>query len=276
MVGGDTIAASIAAAAADPRIDAIVLRIDSPGGSALASELMAREVFAARARKPVICSMGDVAASGGYFAAAGCQTIFADPMTITGSIGIFNGKVDLSGLLGKLGITWSMAKRGKRADVEGLLRAFSDEERALLKRKLHYFYGRFLRAVARGRGLTETQVDAVGRGHVWTGRQALPIRLVDREGGVGDALALAASMAGIEDLAEVDVIELPRDPAGLLARLLGLGGGAAARSADAGAALEDLLPREARDAIRAAVPASLWVAPDGAQARLPSDVALPD
>jgi protease-4 len=144
--GGETLVAAIAAARASRRIGAIILRIDSPGGSALASELVSREVFATRGAKPILCSMGDVAASGGYFIAAGCDTIFAEPMTITGSIGIFYGKFELSGLLRKLGITTETHKRGQHADVESFVRPYTEEESALLLEKLSYMYGRFVGA----------------------------------------------------------------------------------------------------------------------------------
>ncbi|HWM88642.1 MAG TPA: S49 family peptidase, partial [Kofleriaceae bacterium] len=183
LVGGDTIAGAIAAARASSEVEAIVLRINTPGGSALASEVIAREVFKTRGVKPIICSLGDVAASGGYFAAAGCDTILADPMTVTGSIGIFTGKFDFSGLLGRVGVSWSTYKRGATADMDSFLRAYSEDEQRLMKRKLHYYYGRFIKAVADGRNLTTGKVDAVGRGHVWTGTQAKPIRLIDRFGG---------------------------------------------------------------------------------------------
>jgi protease-4 len=129
-------------------------------------------VFATRGAKPILCSMGDVAASGGYFIAAGCDTIFAEPMTITGSIGIFYGKFELSGLLRKLGITTATHKRGQHADVESFVRPYTEEERALLLEKLSYMYGRFVGAVAEGRRMKKEQVDAVGRGRVWTGEMA--------------------------------------------------------------------------------------------------------
>src|SRR5690606_7775251 len=159
LAGGETLVEAVTAARNDPRVGAIVLRIDSPGGSALASELVSREVFQTRGVKPIICSLSDLAASGGYFIAAGCDMIFAEPMTITGSIGIFYGKFDLSGLLSKIGVTVDTYKRGKRSDVESLFRPYTSEERAVLLDKLRYMYGRFVGAVAEGRKLTKDQVD---------------------------------------------------------------------------------------------------------------------
>jgi protease-4 len=271
LVGGDTIAAAIAAARGSSQVDAIVLRINSPGGSALASEVIAREVFKTRGVKPIICSLGDVAASGGYFAAAGCDTILADPMTITGSIGIFTGKFDLSGLLGRVGVSWTMYKRGALADMDSFLKSYSQDEQRLMKRKLHYYYGRFIRAVAEGRALSTTKVDAVGRGRVWTGSQARPIRLIDRFGGIGDAIEVAKREAGMDEDDEARLLLLPTENPGLFERLLGrLVSARAAREASAERGLiEALLPGGADRALLQAIPGSLWAAPGTPQARLP-------
>lgn len=212
LAGGESIVQSIVAAREDPNIQAIVLRIDSPGGSALASELIAREVFATRGIKPVICSMSNLAASGGYFAAAGCDLIYAEPMTITGSIGIFFGKFDISGLVHKFGIAIDTFKRGKRADSESLFRPYTEEERVALLDKLRYSYARFVGAVADGRHMTKDAVDAVGRGHVYTGDQARPIGLVDRFGGLGDALDEVRSRLHMAASTKLDVKEFPKVP----------------------------------------------------------------
>ena len=254
--GGDTIAAAIAYAREHPEVVAVVLRVNSPGGSALASEVIAREVFKTRGRKPIIVSMGDVAASGGYFAAAGGDWILAEPGTITGSIGIFTGKFDLSGLLAKLGVTTTTTTRGARADIESLFRPYSDDERAAIKERLRYFYGRFVAAVAAGRKLTPEAVDAVGRGRVWTGAQAKQRGLVDQIGGLADAVALAKQRAGFGVGDPVELVFLPILPGSLLEQLAALAGADAA-----------LAP--ALRLLRAAVPASLWLGGDVPQARLP-------
>ena len=265
LVGGETMVQAIAAARRDPRIKAIVLRIDSPGGSALASELMSREVFKTRGVKPIICSMGDVAASGGYFLAAGCDTIFAEPMTITGSIGIFYGKFDLSGLLGKLGITAVTVTRGEHADMESFYRPYTPEERKIIQDKLRYLYGRFVATVAKGRGMSEREVDEVARGRVWTGRMAKGVGLVDELGGLGAAIDLAKERAGLGKDARVRVVELPKQSRGLLDLLLGGVVRARAPAIDlSGLAI-------LREVLRA-VPASLLVAPESAQARLPFEI----
>lgn len=271
MVGARSMTEALIAARLDPRIGAIVLRIDSPGGSALASEVIAREVFAARGVKPIVCSMGDVAASGGYFIAAGCDVVFADPMTVTGSIGIFTGKVDLSGLLAKVGVTTATVKRGARADMDGWFRPYTDDERAVVADRLRYYYQRFVDTVARGRAMTAARVDEVGRGHVWTGAQALPLGLVDRLGGVGDAIELAKERMGLAVDAPVRIVSLPRLPSGLLGTLSSLPG-AGAEPASATEPLAALLALPLARAALAALPASLLVEPDAVQARLPFEL----
>ena len=210
LVGGETIVAAITAARNDPRVGAIILRIDSPGGSALASELIAREVFATRGVKPILCSMSNVAASGGYFVAAGCDTIYAEPMTITGSIGIFTGKFDLAGLIAKLGITTDTYKRGTHSDEDSMFRPYTDEERAKLMEQMRYMYSRFVGAVAAGRKLTRDAVDQVGRGHVYTGDEALPNKLVDTFGGLGDAIEDAKRRMHLGADTKVSLYELPK------------------------------------------------------------------
>jgi protease IV len=265
LAGGETLIEALTAARSDPRIGAVVLRIDSPGGSALASELISREVFATRGVKPIICSLSDLAASGGYFIAAGCDVIFAEPMTITGSIGIFYGKFDIGGLAKKLGVTTDTFKRGKRADLESMFRPYTDEERAVLKDKLRYTYGRFVAAVSEGRGITKDQVDAIGRGHVWSGTQALPIKLIDKFGGLGDALDEARRRMGLPAATKVQLVELPALPSSLLGTIGKLIGA----QADTALSLTDLpVVRE----LLQGVPASLLVSPGGAQARLPFDI----
>ena len=263
LAGGQTIINAITAARNDPHVGAIVLRINSPGGSALASELISREVFATHGIKPVLCSFSDVAASGGYFAAAGCDEVFAEPMTITGSIGIFYGKFDLSGLLKKLGISIETYKHGAHADAESLYRPFTDEERAKLLDVLRYSYGRFVNAVADGRHMTAADVDAAGRGHVYTGEQARTVHLVDTFGGLGDAIDEAKKLmhvAADEKLTIVEMPEVPHSVLGALTKLIGL------------PARESVLDLPlVHEALRG-IPGSALVAPDAPQARLPYDI----
>ena len=265
VVGGESIATAIAAARENPEIAAIVLRIDSPGGSAVASEMMSREVFRTRGVKPIICSMGDLAASGGYFLAAGCDEIFADPMTITGSIGIFSGKFDLSGLLGKIGITTDTTKRGAHADLDSMYRPFTDDERESLRKQLTYMYGRFTDTVAAGRALTKSKVEDLSRGHVYTGRQALANGLVDHFGGLGDALDEAKRKAGVAHDEHVRLIELPTISKGLLGWILG-----SAQASDDVAVSWQSLPLAKQ--LLGNLPASVVLEPEAPQARLPYDI----
>ncbi len=266
LAGSETLVNAISAARANPDVGAIILRIDSPGGSALASELISREVFATRGVKPILCSLGDVAASGGYFIAAGCDLIFAEPTTITGSIGIFYGKFDVSGLAKRLGVGIEVYKRGARSDVESYYRPYTPEERTVLLDKLRYMYGRFVGAVAEGRKLTKDQVDAVGRGHVYTGAQAQPIKLVDRFGGFGDALDEAKRRMGVAQTTRVQLVELPNMPSSLFGALGSLIGVGAANSDSAPLSVTDLpMIKE----LLGGVPPALLVEPNAAMARLP-------
>ncbi len=260
LTGGDTIAQSIAWARANPRVQAIVLRIDSPGGSALASEVISREVFKTRGVKPIIVSMGDIAASGGYFAAAGGDLIYAEPSTLTGSIGIFTGKFDLSGLLHTLGFTWSSTTRGAHADMESMFRPYTDEERAAIKSKLTYFYDRFRTAVSNGRAISMDDVDKVGRGRVWTGNQAKQRKLIDRIGGLADAVLEAKSRAGYGEDEPLEVVMLPAERDSLLNTLLRLGGNDTAGDSARVTIIDDLWRL---------VPGSLLVGRSTPQARLP-------
>ena len=163
----------------------------------MASDAMWRSVRALAKRKPVIVSMGNVAASGGYYAAAGGHAIYAMPATITGSIGIFSGKFDLSALLAKVGITIHREERGKRASMESFSRPYSEQEQRFILSRLRYYYDRFIAAVGQGRKLKKDAVDKVARGRVWTGAQARARKLVDRHGGLTEALEEAKRRAGL-------------------------------------------------------------------------------
>jgi protease-4 len=205
MTGGETIVRTLEAMAADPNIRAIVLRVDSPGGAALASEKIWRAARRARERKPVIASMGSVAASGGYYVASAADEIWADPSTITGSIGIFYGKVDVTGLADMIGVGIEHFRRGRRAGADSLFRPFTDDERAALADVLREYYRLFLARVAEGRGMSVEAVDALARGRVYSGDAAQRVGLVDRLGGLASALIRARELAGLGPTAEVEV-----------------------------------------------------------------------
>jgi len=186
--GSDTVAQRLRDAALDDSIDAIVLRVDSPGGSASASDVIWHEVVAAKALKPVVVSMSGYAASGGYYVSCGADSIFAGPGTLTGSIGVFAGKIDRHGFFDKIGIQREFVHRGENALIFSDQEKFTPPQRSLLQKHLDEFYTRFLTRVAQGRGLATDQVHEVAQGRVWTGRQALTAGLVDDLGGLDRAL----------------------------------------------------------------------------------------
>ncbi len=199
-IGSETLSEAIRDAREDSTVKAIVLRVNSPGGSGLASDVIWREVDLARQSKPVVVSMGDVAASGGYYIACAANKIYADPNTITGSIGVFGIIPNMQELLNdKLGITTDGVKTNHYADLLDVSRPMRPEERELIQTYVDKFYDTFKARVAAGRKMTEAQVDSVGRGRVWTGTDAKRIGLVDELGGLEDAITAAAQLAGLED-----------------------------------------------------------------------------
>ncbi|MDD3625842.1 MAG: signal peptide peptidase SppA [bacterium] len=199
--GSETIAKKLDMLAGRKDIKAVVIRVDSPGGSALASDLIWQKIeMLKKSGKKVIISMGNVAASGGYYVAAPGDIIVADPGTITGSIGIFGGKFVLKELYGKLGITQSQVKFGKYSDMYAMNRTFTDEERQMLKDHMGDFYLEFKTKVGDGRNLTLDRVEEIARGQVYTGRQALEINLVDEIGTLQDAIKIAAREAKIKKI----------------------------------------------------------------------------
>ena len=209
------------AAARDKDVRAIVFRIDSPGGSATASESIWRDVMRAHQRgKPIIVSMGDVAASGGYYVAAPADKIVAEPATLTGSIGVLGGKIILGDLFAKLGITTDSVQRGANADMYSLTRDFSPQARQRFSGQLDDTYRGFKDHVAAGRHLTADAVEAAAKGRVWTGEDALRLGLVDALGGYDTALALARRAANLPADAPIDVVVYPRER-GLAALLFG-------------------------------------------------------
>lgn len=243
-MGAKTVAAALRAAIDDARVRAIVFRIDSPGGSYVGSDTIWREVARAReAGKPLIVSMGNVAASGGYFVAAHAARILAQPSTVTGSIGVLAGKAVLRGLWEKLGVTWDEVEVGARGAMWSSVKDYSDEEWQRLQAALDRIYADFTGKVADGRGLARERVEEVARGRVWTGADAQRLGLVDELGGLMLALRRAREAIGLRPDAEIRLKLLPeRKP--LMQRLLR----GRPRSSDAaaaaalGASLEQLEP----------------------------------
>ena len=207
-IGSEGLSRTIRKARRDSSIKAIVFRINSPGGSALASEVIWREVDLAAKVKPVIVSMGDVAASGGYYIAAPATTIMANPTTITGSIGVFGLFFNLQKALdNKLGITVDVVKTNDHADFFSVFRPMTAEEKAVGQMFIEQTYQTFIGHVSAGRGIPVEQVDAIGQGRVWSGVNAKDIKLVDEFGGLTDAIKLAAEKAGLENYR---LVELPK------------------------------------------------------------------
>ena len=208
--GSETWVRALRAARDDPDMEAIILRIDSPGGVAIAADIMWREVVLARAAKPVVASMSDLAASGGYYIAAPAHAIVAQPGTLTGSIGAFGGKFVLGGALDRIGVNVEGVSDGAQADLFSPATPFSDDSRLALQRQLDATYERFLQVVAEGRGMTRDAVHAVAQGRVWTGRQAKTHGLVDELGGLRRAVELAKERAGIDPGRDVTLVAFPR------------------------------------------------------------------
>ncbi|PBQ34479.1 signal peptide peptidase SppA [Sphingobacteriaceae bacterium] len=207
-IGSDRLAKAIREARLDDKIKAIVLRVNSPGGSALASDVIWREVLLSKKVKPMVVSMGNLAASGGYYISCAADRIFAQPNTITGSIGVFGIIPNLNKMLeNKLGITIDTVNTNKHSDMGTGLRAVSGKEYDYIQSSVERVYDTFTKRVAEGRGITQAEVDSIGQGRVWTGADAIKIKLVDELGGLNDAIAYAASKAKVK---EYKVLELPK------------------------------------------------------------------
>jgi len=209
IVGSDTFVEQIRRVRDDQSLKAIVLRIDSPGGSSVASDVIWRELMITRDQKPsrpLVASMSDLAASGGYYIAMPAQTIVAQPATLTGSIGVFSGKIVTGGTLDKLGISEQTVKDGANADIFSPFAPFNPSQRDKVQTIIESFYRGFIQRAAQSRHTTAEQIDAVGRGRVWTGEQARDRGLVDALGGLDTAVALAKQKAGIPADEEVELV----------------------------------------------------------------------
>jgi protease-4 len=207
-VGADTVIRGLRQAVEDDSVRAIVLRVDSPGGSGTASDAVWREIGVARRRKPVIASMGDYAASGGYYVSMNADAIVAQPGTITGSIGVFSGKFSLRGLYEKIGLSEDVVQRGRFARLFSSNDPWEEGERERVRALNRAFYDTFVRKAAEGRKRKADEIEAVAQGRVWTGQEALAHGLVDRLGGLDGALALARERARLGPGA--DVVVLPQ------------------------------------------------------------------
>ena len=193
----------------DESVKAVILRVDSPGGSALASDLMWHELQSLNGKKPFVVSMGDVAASGGYYIAMGADRIFAEPGTLTGSIGVVGGKIALEKFLNKIGITTSVVQRGKNAGVMSVMNPWTDDERNAMQKMMEDIYAQFTKKAAAGRKMDVEKLEKLARGRVYTGAQALKLQLVDELGTLDDAIAFAKKGRGIGPRIEAGTIGSP-------------------------------------------------------------------
>lgn len=210
QIGGDALSREIRELREDDRVKALVMRVNSPGGSALASESIWREIELTKQVKPVVVSMGDYAASGGYYIAAAADSIFADPTTLTGSIGVFGMIPNFQNMFNdKLGIHFDAVKTSKFADMDvDMDRPLSEEEKSIIQKGVDRIYQVFTQRVAAGRKMDVSDVDSIGQGRVWTGAQAVELNLVDRVASLDQAITSAAKMANLKDYR---VSEYPRE-----------------------------------------------------------------
>ena len=301
VAGADSLVAALEQSKKDPSIAGVVLRVNSPGGSAFASDVIARAITRVRGTgKPVIVSMGDYAASGGYYISAPADAIFSEPSTITGSIGIFSFKVDVHAILSKAGVSVETYRRGAHADLLSPYRPWTDDERKLVAEKIRYLYDLFLTTVGNGRkakGVTAERANDLGRGQVWTGAQALGLGLVDRTGGLIPAIERAAELAHLqpERGGLPELVVWPRPRSTIIEKALGIAavkavGGDDADETEDSAAAAPRTPAEAAVALLAGsgapgsasaagrallrVLAPLLTASGGPQARLPFDMEI--
>ena len=222
-MGSDTIIKAIRQAEADKTVKAIVLRVDSPGGSALASDLMWNELK--QCKKPIVASMSDVAASGGYYISMAAGKIYAEPGTITGSIGVVGGKLATRGLWDKIGVKTEVIARGAHSGILTSDEPFSDSERKAMTGLMQDVYDQFVDKALEGRlkagkKMTRKELLDLAGGRVWTGRQAKENGLIDELGTLSDALAAAAKLGGLPADKAPDLLELPKSK-GMLDSLLG-------------------------------------------------------
>ncbi len=211
-IGSERISRALREARTDDKVKAIVLRINSPGGSSLASDVIWREVMLTKKAKPVIVSMGDVAASGGYYIACAADSIFAQPTTITGSIGVFGLIPNMQRFFNnKLGITFDGVQTGLFSNTGSIIRPLTEAEKMIIQNEVNHIYNSFTSKVAEGRKKSQSYIDGIAQGRVWSGKEALTNGLVDRLGNIHDAISSAAKKAGLDTYQIVDYPTL-KDP----------------------------------------------------------------
>jgi protease IV len=250
-IGSDSLVRTINEARDDKSIKAIVLRIDSPGGSGLASDIIWRAIETAKAKKPVVVSMSDVAASGGYYIACNANKIVAEPSTITGSIGVVGGKPVVKGFYDWIGVTNEYVTRGKNAGMFRESEKFSDSERAKFEEFMKTTYDDFISKVGKGRNKDKAYIDSIGQGRVWTGRQGKENGLVDEYGGLDKAIEIAKQLANIPAGKSIQRVIMPKPPT-FFEELMSGGGDAdeASMQAKQQASLLSALPEDLRQGVR--------------------------
>jgi protease-4 len=249
-VGSTTLVDALRSAADDSNVVAIVLRIDSPGGSAVASDLIWHEVV--KIKKPIIASMGDVAASGGYYIAMGADRIFAAPNTLTGSIGVVGGKPAINGFFDKIGVNTEVISRGKNSGIFSMVHPMNAEERAVWKKMMEEIYAQFVAKAAEGRKMPREKLEELAQGRVYTGEQALEKGLVDELGTLEDAIAAAKKAAGVQPDEKLEIQVLPK-PKTFLEQLL--------EDPSASSGVEGALPEMAKAVRETAVLRRLFAEP---------------
>ncbi|MDE6112324.1 MAG: signal peptide peptidase SppA, partial [Bacteroidales bacterium] len=206
-IGTENIVKALKEAADDEKVKAIVLRVNSPGGSVLTSDIIYHEVLNAKAKKPLVASFGSYAASGGYYISCAADHIFAQPTTLTGSIGVFGMIPNIGKTMHRIGVHADGVKTHPYAGTPSLMRAMTPGERALQQSSIENIYAGFIGKVAKGRGMSTAAVDSIGQGRVWSGTDGLRVGLVDELGGLEDAIAYAAEKTGLE---QYKVVEYPK------------------------------------------------------------------
>ncbi len=229
FMGSETIAEQFKRARDDSLIKAVILRVDSPGGAAFPSEVIRRELLLTKKKKPIVVSMSDVAASGGYWIAMSANRIVAEPATITGSIGVLTGKMNLSGLYGKLGLSHDHIPTTDNSTIDWPFQNFTPAQRESILEYMRDVYDDFLKGVAEGRKMEVAEVDKIAQGRVWSGERAHELGLVDELGGMDAAIAAAKTLAKIPASEQVSIVYLP-PPKTLFDQIRGLLGGVALTS----------------------------------------------
>ncbi|MBI3406023.1 MAG: signal peptide peptidase SppA [Acidobacteria bacterium] len=242
VMGSESVAADLRAARQDSSVKAIILRVDSPGGSAVASEIIRREVQLADKVKPVIVSMSDVAGSGGYWISMSGRKILADPSTLTASIGVVYGKLNVSGLYNLLGLSTDSVQTSENAGLNDTQHNFTPAQKEIVIKSMQSIYDNFTKGVAEGRKLKLEEVLKIAKGRVWTGEQAKGLGLIDEIGGFDRALALARSEAKLDALAKIQVVRYPEEKP-WWAELLGKEDSQNVRSLALGAELRRIMNR---------------------------------